>query len=64
MVLAEHGEDAFNYSSPEYQVGFQLGGIPIAQPQVDKADQYRTPELEYPPAVATGSGREEKERAH
>jgi outer membrane protein TolC len=36
--------DAFNYSSPEYQVGFQLG-IPLRN-RVNKADQYRT-ELEY-----------------
>lgn len=37
-------QDAFNYSSPEYQVGFQLG-IPIRN-RIAKADQYRT-ELEY-----------------
>ena len=37
-------QDAFNYSSPEYQVGFQLG-IPLRN-RVAKADQYRT-ELEY-----------------
>ncbi|MFC5862914.1 TolC family protein [Acidicapsa dinghuensis] len=36
--------NAFNYSSPEYQVGFQLG-IPLRN-RVAKADQYRT-ELEY-----------------
>jgi outer membrane protein TolC len=37
-------QDAFNYSSPEYQLGFQLG-IPLRN-RVAKADQYRT-ELEY-----------------
>ncbi len=37
-------QNAFNYSSPEYQVGFQLG-IPLRN-RVAKADQYRT-ELEY-----------------
>ncbi len=37
-------ENAFNYSSPEYQVGFQLA-IPLRN-RVGKADQYRT-ELEY-----------------
>jgi outer membrane protein TolC len=37
-------ENAFNYSSPDYQVGFQLG-IPLRN-RVNKADQYRT-ELEY-----------------
>lgn len=36
--------DAFNYSSPEYQVGFQMS-IPLRN-RVAKADQYRT-ELEY-----------------
>jgi outer membrane protein TolC len=36
--------DAFNYSSPEYQVGFQMN-IPLRN-RVAKADQYRT-ELEY-----------------
>ena len=37
-------ENAFNYSSPEYQVGFQLS-VPLRN-RVAKADQYRT-ELEY-----------------
>jgi len=37
-------QNAFNYSSPDYQVGFQLG-IPLRN-RVAKADQYRT-ELEY-----------------
>jgi outer membrane protein TolC len=37
-------QNAFNYSSPEYQVGFQLA-IPLRN-RVAKADQYRT-ELEY-----------------
>jgi outer membrane protein TolC len=37
-------QNAFNYSSPEYQVGFQLA-IPLRN-RVNKADQYRT-ELEY-----------------
>lgn len=37
-------QNAFDYSSPEYQVGFQLG-IPLRN-RVAKADQYRT-ELEY-----------------
>ncbi len=37
-------EDALNYSSPEYQVGFQLN-IPLRN-RIAKADQYRT-ELEY-----------------
>lgn len=37
-------DNAFNYSSPEYQVGIQLG-IPLRN-RVAKADQYRT-ELEY-----------------
>jgi outer membrane protein TolC len=37
-------ENAFNYSSPEYQVGLQLG-IPLRN-RIAKADQYRT-ELEY-----------------
>lgn len=37
-------QDAFNYSSPEYQVGFQLN-IPLRN-RINKADQYRT-ELEY-----------------
>jgi outer membrane protein TolC len=37
-------ENAFNYSSPEYQLGFQLS-IPLRN-RVAKADQYRT-ELEY-----------------
>lgn len=37
-------ENAFNYSSPEYQVGLQLN-IPLRN-RVAKADQYRT-ELEY-----------------
>ena len=37
-------ENAFNYSSPEYQVGFQLN-IPLRN-RIAKADQYRT-ELEY-----------------
>jgi outer membrane protein TolC len=37
-------EDAFNYTSPEYQVGFQLS-IPLRN-RIAKADQYRT-ELEY-----------------
>jgi outer membrane protein TolC len=37
-------DNAFNYSSPEYQVGFQLS-IPLRN-RVAKADQYRT-ELEY-----------------
>jgi outer membrane protein TolC len=37
-------ENALNYSSPEYQVGFQLS-IPLRN-RVAKADQYRT-ELEY-----------------
>jgi outer membrane protein TolC len=37
-------ENALNYSSPEYQVGFQLG-IPLRN-RIAKADQYRT-ELEY-----------------
>jgi outer membrane protein TolC len=37
-------EDAFNYSSPEYQVGFQLS-VPLRN-RIAKADQYRT-ELEY-----------------
>jgi outer membrane protein TolC len=36
--------NAFNYSSPEYQVGIQLG-IPIRN-RIAKADQYRT-ELEF-----------------
>lgn len=36
--------NAFNYSSPEYQVGFQLN-VPLRN-RVAKADQYRT-ELEY-----------------
>ena len=36
--------NAFNYSSPEYQVGFQLN-IPLRN-RIAKADQYRT-ELEY-----------------
>ena len=36
--------NAYNYSSPEYQVGFQLG-IPIRN-RIAKADQYRT-ELEF-----------------
>ena len=36
--------NAFNYSSPEYQVGFQLQ-IPLRN-RIAKADQYRT-ELEY-----------------
>ena len=36
--------DAFNYSSPEYQVGFQMS-IPLRN-RVAKADQYRS-ELEY-----------------
>jgi outer membrane protein TolC len=42
--IAGAWQDAFNYSSPEYQVGFQLG-IPIRN-RIAKADQYRT-ELEY-----------------
>jgi outer membrane protein TolC len=37
-------ENALNYSSPEYQVGFQLN-VPLRN-RVAKADQYRT-ELEY-----------------
>jgi Outer membrane protein len=37
-------QNAFNYSSPEYQVGFQLQ-IPLRN-RIAKADQYRT-ELEY-----------------
>jgi len=37
-------ENAFNYSSPEYQVGFQLN-MPLRN-RIAKADQYRT-ELEY-----------------
>jgi outer membrane protein TolC len=37
-------QNAFNYSSPEYQVGFQLS-IPLRN-RIAKADQYRT-ELEY-----------------
>jgi hypothetical protein len=37
-------DNAFNYTSPEYQVGFQLN-IPLRN-RVAKADQYRT-ELEY-----------------
>ncbi|HEY9126952.1 MAG TPA: TolC family protein, partial [Acidobacteriaceae bacterium] len=37
-------QNAFNYSSPEYQVGIQLG-IPIRN-RIAKADQYRT-ELEF-----------------
>lgn len=37
-------QNALNYTSPEYQVGFQLG-IPIRN-RIAKADQYRT-ELEY-----------------
>jgi outer membrane protein TolC len=37
-------QDALNYSSPEYQVGFQLN-MPLRNRQA-KADQYRT-ELEY-----------------
>jgi outer membrane protein TolC len=37
-------ENALNYTSPDYQVGFQLG-IPIRN-RIAKADQYRT-ELEY-----------------
>ena len=37
-------DNAFNYSSPEYQVGFQLN-VPLRN-RVAKADQYRT-ELEY-----------------
>jgi outer membrane protein TolC len=37
-------ENALNYSSPEYQVGLQLG-IPLRN-RIAKADQYRT-ELEY-----------------
>jgi outer membrane protein TolC len=37
-------ENAFNYSSPEYQMGFQLS-IPLRN-RIAKADQYRT-ELEY-----------------
>jgi len=36
--------NAFNYSSPEYQVGFQLS-VPLRN-RIAKADQYRT-ELEY-----------------
>ena len=36
--------DAFNYSSPEYQVGLQLN-VPLRN-RIAKADQYRT-ELEY-----------------
>jgi len=37
-------ENALNYTSPDYQVGFQLG-IPLRN-RIAKADQYRT-ELEY-----------------
>jgi len=37
-------QNAFNYSSPEYQVGFNLG-IPLRN-RITKADQYRT-ELEF-----------------
>jgi outer membrane protein TolC len=37
-------QNAFNYSSPEYQVGFQLQ-VPLRN-RIAKADQYRT-ELEY-----------------
>jgi outer membrane protein TolC len=37
-------ENAFNYSSPEYQVGLQLS-VPLRN-RIAKADQYRT-ELEY-----------------
>lgn len=37
-------ENAFNYSSPEYQVGFRLD-LPLRN-RIAKADQYRT-ELEY-----------------
>ena len=37
-------DNAFNYSSPEYQVGFQLT-VPLRN-RIAKADQYRT-ELEY-----------------
>src|ERR1035438_873946 len=37
-------ENAFNYSSPEYQAGFQLA-VPLRN-RIAKADQYRT-ELEY-----------------
>jgi outer membrane protein TolC len=37
-------DNAFNYSSPEYQVGFQLL-VPLRN-RIAKADQYRT-ELEY-----------------
>jgi len=37
-------QNALNYSSPDYQVGFQLG-IPLRN-RIAKADQYRT-ELEY-----------------
>ena len=37
-------DNAFNYSSPEYQVGFQLA-VPLRN-RIAKADQYRT-ELEY-----------------
>lgn len=37
-------DNAFNYSSPEYQVGFQLN-VPLRN-RIAKADQYRT-ELEY-----------------
>ncbi len=37
-------DNAFNYSSPEYQMGFQLS-VPLRN-RIAKADQYRT-ELEY-----------------
>ena len=37
-------DNAFNYSSPEYQVGLQLN-VPLRN-RIAKADQYRT-ELEY-----------------
>ncbi|MGB8261526.1 MAG: TolC family protein, partial [Terracidiphilus sp.] len=37
-------ENAFNYSSPEYQVGFELN-VPLRN-RIARADQYRT-ELEY-----------------
>jgi outer membrane protein TolC len=44
-------ENALNYSSPEYQVGFQLG-IPLRN-RIAKADQYRT-ELEYRQSQVAG----------
>ncbi len=54
-------QNALNYTSPEYQVGFQLG-IPLRNRVNQRPDQYRT-ELEY--RQSQGGGRRvEKAYSH